>query len=395
VRYPPFFVTPRSFLTFFMPSDPTPDIALCSDADNTRPVDSKLGEFQLIQQFFAEHFAVLIAAQSESEHGVVLGIGDDAALLSCTPGYQLVVTVDTSVVDRHFPADADPYAIAYRALAVNLSDLAAMGARPRWITLALTLPDVDEAWLAAFSHGLAYLCAQHQLMLVGGDTTKGPLSITIQAMGEVEPGRAMCRHGARVGDKIYVTGELGRAHVGLTRWLQGQRPAFRADQALQQARQQARQNEDEDFRAYLYPRARIMEGRIVSGFASACLDISDGLVADLGHICQRSSEKAGMALAANIYVSSLPLADKQDDRQIDAALSGGDDYELCFCVSPEQEAALLRIYQGKVAAPIRCIGEIVAHTAGPDQQVERVSCWDDRTGKLQPYELTQTGYQHF
>lgn len=342
-------------------------------------------EFELIQAYFSQRFESLLI--QSGQHGVILGIGDDCALLSPCSNHELAITVDTSVADRHFPSDAPAYAIGYRALAVNLSDLAAMGATPRWITLAITLPEVDQDWLLAFSQGLADLCFEHNVMLVGGDTTKGPLSITIQAMGEVESGKALRRDGAKIGDKIYLAGELGLAHAGLKHWFERSKS----------------QQHDDLIDAYLKPEPKIREALTVAPFASSAIDISDGLMADLGHICERSSQKN--TVQAHIYLSKLSLpqvlydGSQVDDKTlynpIDAALTGGDDYALCFTVAESQEAGLLSAYTDQSEqhqlAQLTCIGQVTHPTASLD----KVICWDDRTETQQPYIVSKTGFQHF
>lgn len=345
-------------------------------------------EFELIQAYFSKRFESHLS--QTNQHGVVLGIGDDCALLSPRLNHELAITVDTSVADRHFPVDAPAYAIGYRALAVNLSDLAAMGATPRWITLAITLPEVDQNWLADFSKGLADLCFKHNVMLVGGDTTKGSLSITIQAMGEVETGKALRRDGAKAGDKIYVVGELGLAHAGLKHWFE--LPESQQNTAL--------------IDIYLKPKPKVQEGLVIAPFATSAIDISDGLMADLGHICERSSHQN--PIQAHLYLSQLSLAQVLYDgsqigektlyNPIDAALAGGDDYALCFTVSTEQEANLLRSYveqsKQQPLSPLTCIGEIKVFDLAV-QHKEKVICWDDSSETLKPYSISETGFQHF
>lgn len=327
-------------------------------------------EFQLIQRFFQHEQADLLLME-KAQASVVLGIGDDCALLQIPANKQLAVSIDTLVADIHFPANANAADIASRALRTNLSDLAAMGAEPLWFTLALTLPKnseySNEEWLRNFSRGLFRTANEYEIVLVGGDTTSGPLSITIQVMGALNSHSALRRDGASIGDFICVTNNLG-------------------DGAAALAVIQNRLEISEKHKYYLYdrfykPTPRFNESNLLIGIASAALDISDGLVADVNHICESSD------LAAIIDVENLPLSpalqsinDLQQGRIW--ALSGGDDYELCFTVSPEKmpELAML-IAQGKINATV--IGEMVAGHG--------VICELD--GEV--FELEQQGYQHF
>lgn len=320
-----------------------------------------LSEFESIRRFFQRE-------QAENPHaGVVLGIGDDCALLQLPADAQLAVSVDTLVADVHFPAGADAEDIAERALRVNLSDLAAMGAEPLWFTLALTLPEADEDWLRGFSRGLFRVANEFKCALVGGDTTSGPLSITVQVMGRVAAHLALRRDGASPGDYVLVTNFLGDGAAAL---------------AVIQNRLQLDNVHQQYLRDRFYrPQPRLKEAQLLRGIASAALDISDGLVADLAHICDASD------LAAIIDVEALPLspallAAGDLDQARRWALSGGDDYELCFTVAPEQmpEIAML-IAEKKLCATV--IGEL---TPG-----RGVTC--ELEGE--PFELTQQGYQHF
>lgn len=270
-------------------------------------------EFELIARYFLR--------RNESEAaGVALGAGDDCALLSPTAGQQLVVSVDTSVADVHFPAEAPASAIGYRALAVSLSDLAAMGARARWCTMALTLPQADEAWLAGFADGFHSLCQQSDVALVGGDVTRGQLSISVAVHGEVPIGEALRRSGGKAGDILAVSGPpsgggLGKGRAGLTAWQRG-----------------IRDLDDPLLAAYLRPRPRLEAGIALRGLAHCCIDISDGLLADLGHLCDASG------VGAELDVERLPIAEETmtllgRDKARQAALSGGDDYELLFSLA--------------------------------------------------------------
>jgi thiamine-monophosphate kinase len=320
-----------------------------------------MGEFELIRRFFQQEQA------ERPPSGVFLGIGDDAALLEVPLYHQLAVSTDTLVSGVHFPGDAAPEDIAQRALRVNLSDLAAMGAQPLWFTLALTLPSVDENWLRDFSRGLFAGAQQFECALVGGDTTSGPLSITIQVMGAVEPGQALRRDGAGVGDYILVTRHLGDGAAALA--------------ALEGHLNLDSEQADYLRQRFYRPEPRLTEARQIRELASAALDISDGLVADLGHICAASD------LGAQIYVEDLPLspalASLEDrDQALHWALSGGDDYELCFTVPEEHMADVgLLIARGELQATV--IGHMVAGAG--------VQCLHQ--GQI--LELDQAGYNHF
>ena len=264
-----------------------------------------------------------IRQRAAARGDVVLGIGDDCALLAPPPGMQLAVTMDALNVGVHFPPDTAPADIGWKALAVNLSDLAAMGAQPAWGTLSLSLPQGDAAFVDGFLDGFLALAAQHRFALVGGDTTRGPLSIALTAHGLVEPGQALRRDGARVGDDVWVSGTLGDAAGALRQW--------QAGAAMSPALQ-----------ARLYrPTPRVALGRALRGIASSCIDVSDGLLADLAHICRASG------VGAEVDVDALPASealwqafDADDRRFLQAA--GGDDYELCFTVPESAGDALAR-----------------------------------------------------
>lgn len=318
-------------------------------------------EFELIQRFFTR--------QIQGKPDIVLGVGDDAALISPPAGQQLVIAIDTLVKGVHFPTATSPYDIGWKALAVNLSDLAAMGAEPAWFTLALTLPESSETWLTEFSRGLYDLANHYKLPLIGGDTTRGPLTVTIQIAGYVPPGQALLRAGATPGDHIYVTGTLGEATLAL-QLLAGEISASAADYP--------------ELLTHLNrPLPRIAEGSTLRGIASCAIDISDGLLADLQHILDDSD------CGAEIFQERLPFSPSA--RQLlgrypemwRTLISGGDDYELCFCVAPENIVRLVQSAQqhdfqfteiGRVceARELRCL---------------------DATGK--PVDISARGYAHF
>jgi thiamine-monophosphate kinase len=272
---------------------------------------------------------------------VILGIGDDAALLRFAPGYDLVVATDTVAEGTHFPAGTPAAAIGHRCLAVNLSDLAAMAAQPLWCSLALSLPAAEPAWVAAFADGLLGLAARHGVELVGGDTVRGPLAATVTLQGRVRPGTAVRRTGARPGDGIWVTGTPGDAVAG--RLLLAEE---RADEAAAALRQR-----------FLYPEPRVKEGQSLAGIATAMLDVSDGLDDDLGKLL------AASGVGAELDAGALPLgAHLRAVRGADAvacALMGGDDYELLFTVAPADESRLLAVAAGWPVAVTR-IGTVVA-----------------------------------
>lgn len=312
-----------------------------------------LSEFGLIERFFRQ--ARLAGG------GVDLGIGDDAALLSVPAECQLVVAADTLVQGVHFPEGLAAADIGYRALAVNLSDMAAMAALPRWYTLCLTLPAADEIWLSGFCDGLA--AAGGGIGLIGGDTTRGPLCVSLQILGLVPRGAALLRSGAAVGDGVYVTGTLGDAAAGLALIQSG----HAGDDTLRQR--------------FLRPTPRLREAALLAGRASACIDISDGLLADLGHICEASG------VAARVQLSKLPcspaLKQAFPARAQEFALAGGDDYELCFTVPPGQENVLAERF-GSAGCRLHRIGEIVAGAG--------VCCVDANGDTLMP---KRVGYEHF
>jgi thiamine-monophosphate kinase len=302
-----------------------------------------LGEFALIQRFFMRH-STASDSGSAAPSGVILGIGDDAALLDMPPGTELVAAVDTIVAGRHFPEGADARSIGHRALAVNLSDLAAMGATPAWATLALTMPSVDAAWLERFAAGLLDLADANGVALVGGDTTRGPLTISVQLLGHVPRGAVLRRSGARAGDLLAVTGTLGDAGAGLEfvgAVLPETRPA-----AL------------ELIRRFEYPAPRVRFGLAARGIATAAMDLSDGLVGDLPKLAQASG------LAAHVSVERLPMSEAMRAvvpaaQALAWALAAGDDYELLLAV-PAPRYAELAAAAGQLNLRLTTIGELRA-----------------------------------
>lgn len=295
-----------------------------------------LSEFSIIAQYFT---------RPPVRTDVVLGVGDDAAVLEIPADMQLAVSVDTMVAGRHFPHEASPVAIGHKALAVNLSDMAAMGAEPAWATLALTLPEPDETFLTGFAEGFYSLAETHGVELVGGDTVRGPLQVTVQIHGLLPRGKALTRSGARAGDHLFVTGALGDGGAGL---------------ALVQGRVHCDKPAAELLRRRLdYPTPRVQAGIALRGIASAAIDISDGLLADLGHILEGSSVGAEIELDALPMSTELRRCIDSDTERLRLALTAGDDYELCFTVPEEKLAELQRVAE-KWDCPVSRIGRIHA-----------------------------------
>ncbi len=315
-----------------------------------------LTEFGLIQDYFAD--LDLGCAQ------VIKGVGDDCALLAAPkPGYQLAVSTDTLIGGVHFPDQAPADCIAERALAVNLSDLNAMGAEPYAFTLATTLPTADTHWLADFARGLGKQALAYNIPLVGGDTTRGPLSITIHIIGQVPQGQALLRSGARVGDSVYVSGTLGDAAAALQLIKSGDLENNDAPYLLQR---------------FYAPEIDFTLGAALRGIATAAIDVSDGVVSDLSHILKASR------VGAVINVDDLPLSSQSlrvsgEQLALDRALGGGDDYRLCFTMAAKYANALQR--QG---LQLSRIGEIV--------EGDGLRC---QTANGEEYRPTLSGYQHF
>ncbi|MFT3755828.1 MAG: thiamine-phosphate kinase [Pseudoxanthomonas sp.] len=313
-----------------------------------------MGEFDLIQR---------IRARVVARGDVALGIGDDAALLDVPLGKQLVVTADTLNAGVHFPEATKPEDVGWKSLAVNLSDLAAMGAQPAWCTLSLSLPDANPAWLDAFIDGFMQLASQHGVALIGGDTTRGSLSIAVTAMGLVERDRALRRDGARPGDDIWVTGTLGDAAAALQSMFAG---------AVLERSLRARLDR---------PVPRVEAGLRLAGLASSCIDVSDGLLADLNHVCERSGT------GAEIDIESLPTSPAL--QRFKPAVrwpwqaGGGDDYELCFTAAPSLRDAVQQALDA-AATPGTRIGRVVVGSG--------VKALDGEGKQWQP---PRAGYQHF
>ncbi len=334
---------------------------------------SSQSEFEIIRRYFAN------PNLSFKRDGIELGIGDDAALIDVPANKHLAMSMDVLISGIHFPADADPALIANRALAVNLSDLAAMAAQPYCFTLGLVLPDSDETWLQKFSEGLASLARQYNCPLVGGDTSRGPLSISIQVQGLVDRSQAARRSAANSGDKIYVSGNLGDGAVallalGLDSHL-GSSFSFGAQSLSDQDRQYFSD-------AFFKPQPQLELAAAAGKLFSSCIDISDGLQGDLGHILAASS------LAATINIDALPYSMPSQrcmdtENRIVAALFGGDDYQLCFTV-PEGDCAELERLARDIGVKVSCIGEIVSG--------EGVAYLDTDGA---PVDFSTRAYQHF
>ncbi len=319
------------------------------------------GEFSLIARYFDR--------TRSARRDVETGIGDDCALLTVPDKQLLAISTDTLVSGIHFLAEIDPADLACKALAVNLSDLAAMGADPAWLTLALTLPQVDEDWLQVFSDSLFERLNYYDMQLIGGDTTRGPLSMTLGIHGFVPAGRALKRSGAEPGDWIYVTGTPGDSAAGLA--------------ILQKTLQVAnREHADYLVSRHLRPTPRILQGQALRGLASSAIDLSDGLASDLVHILKASG------CGARINLDALPLSEAltasvSPEQALRWALSGGEDYELCFTV-PELNRGALDVALGHLGARWTCIGQVAAAADGINYMM------GDK-----PVTMELKGYDHF
>ena len=316
-------------------------------------------EFELIKHFFTD--------QAVKRKDVLLGIGDDCAVVSSTENQDIVITTDTLVAGVHFPLATTAKAIGHKAVAVNLSDIAAMGAKPSWISLAITLPEVNDDWLSEFCVGVFELCDYYNVQLIGGDTTQGPLSITITAQGLTPEGKYLSRSGAKPGDWLYVTGEVGDAALALHNQLE---QLITDSEVIEQI--QAKLD---------FPKPRVLAGQALREYASAAIDISDGLLADLGHICQASN------VGANVVLDAVPLSAAMNksqlfDEAINFALTGGDDYELLFTVSEDNKVGM-ETALSNVGVKISCIGQMNAS--------QTIST----TLNNKPVPISGSGFQHF
>jgi thiamine-monophosphate kinase len=314
-------------------------------------------EFDLIAKYF-----------TRATPDAVLGVGDDCALLAPSPGMQLAVSSDMLLEGRHFSPQDSPAGVGHKSLAVNLSDLAAMGATPRWATLSIALPDANDAWLTAFARGFFRMADLHGIELVGGDTTRGALTISITVMGEVPPGQALRRDGAQAGDDVWVSGVLGSAAMAL---------------AYRQGRLFMEQIDAAKVLPALYlPMPRVELGLELRGIAHSAIDISDGLLGDLGHILERSHVGATLEFAA---LPTLPVVQQYLQQAVarTCVLAGGDDYELCF-TAPASKREVVLVAAESAGVAVTRIGQI---------QAEPGLTVFDTDGQALP--IDQTGYDHF
>lgn len=316
-----------------------------------------MSEFGLIEQYF-----------TRPTPSAILGVGDDAALVRVSAGMELAISTDMLVCGTHFFADADPFLLGHKTLAVNISDMAAMGAKPRWATLSLSLPEENAAWLKSFSEGFFALADAYKVELIGGDTTRGPLNLCVTIMGEVPPGQALRRDGARPADEIWVSGKLGGAALALNHLLG------------------RTQLDESDFRAVAtalhQPQPRVALGLALRGIAHSAIDVSDGLLSDLGHILERSH------VGAEIYLQNIPhsavlqpyMSQELGQRCV---LAGGDDYELCFTAAAKSHEQIERISR-ELNLPLSCIGHIVSGSTCKVLQADGTEL-----------KLERSGYDHF
>lgn len=316
-----------------------------------------LGEFDLIKRFFAQ------VSEASSDASVALGVGDDCALLDLQQNQQLAVSIDTMVEGTHFLPETPADLIASRLLGAAISDLAAMGATPAWLTLALTLPGVDIEWLEAFSQRLAELCREHSIALIGGDTTRGPLTLSAQVHGFVPTGQALCRAGATSGDLICVSGSLGDSRGGLEGLLSGFECDTHAEYLLDR---------------FYSPQPRLLLGHSLIGKASSCIDLSDGLLSDLAHILMASQGYGARLQLEALPISEQLLATFGEEQARQWALTGGEDFELCFTI-PADKLPLL----ADLPVAVSVIGKV---TDEPGIQLFL---------RGEPCQISGTGYDHF
>jgi thiamine-monophosphate kinase len=317
-------------------------------------------EFELINRYFK--------GRGITRRDVNLGIGDDCALVTVPQNCQLAITTDTLVSGVHFFDDISPRALGHRALAVNLSDLAAMGAEPTWVSVALTLPSIDPQWIEEFTEGMHEIAEYFNVQIIGGDTTQGPLTITICAKGTVPEGKALCRSGAKVGDWIYVTGPLGDAGLAI------------------ESRKQGLKIEPEHLqyvnKRFDYPTPRVAAGQVLRGLASSAIDVSDGLLADLGHILDMSQ------VSAVINIEDIPTSDAMKSsldfkQQLPFILSYGDDYELLFTV-PDSSKGMLDLKLRQYGVDATLIGQVKSG----DGNIELLYNGEN-------FDFEQQGFEHF
>ena len=308
-----------------------------------------MDEHLLIQKYFSDIGSAYLA-----ERNVELSVGDDAAILNLNPDTQYINSIDTSIEDIHFLSFISPRDIAYRSCAIALSDLAACGANPSWYSIALTFPKADHLWLEDFSSGLNDFSDEYKIPLVGGDTTKGKLSVTVQVMGEVEKGKALLRSGAKENDLIYVSGVIG-------------------DAFLQLKELQKSQNKDAGFDAYLHPKAQIKLGLELVDIASSAIDISDGLIQDLNLICKSSD------VGADVHLSMVPTSVENKTLEL---INSGDDYQICFTASEDKSVKVNNISK-RLGVHITEIGKIT--------NTRELTLFDHEGNKMD----LESGYSHF
>lgn len=318
-----------------------------------------MNEFEIIEKYFKEE-------HPESKGNLILGIGDDAAIINVSEDSELTVSTDTLVSGVHFFEDTAPEDIAYKALAVNLSDIAAMGALPRWVSLSLTLPEKDINWLERFASSFNQLATEHSVVLIGGDLTKGPLSISVQIHGVAPKGKSLRRSGAAVGDLIYVTGELGAAAYAFNHIKEPDTFSCITDKELQRLHR---------------PEARVKVALELRDNATSCIDISDGLLADLRHILKASNVGAEIRLSTLPFSKSLKTLEQK--KAIELALTGGDDYELCFTLPKGLPDSVIKELQS--ICPVHCIGKI-------NKDAQQLSLINDDD---EAYEIDSSAYRHF
>jgi thiamine-monophosphate kinase len=316
-------------------------------------------EFDLIKQYFAN--------QGLTRKDVILGIGDDCAILQAGERQHIAVTTDTLVEGVHFPANTSAKSIGHKVVAVSLSDLAAVGAEPSWISLAITLPKIEESWVKEFCEGVFDLCEFYNVQLVGGDTTQGPLSVTVTAQGLTPAGKHLSRSGAKAGDWLYVTGEIGDAALAL-QYILGNIQNELDGQKLVQHKLD-------------FPKPRVLAGQALRDLATSAIDISDGLLSDLEHICDRSGVGATINLE-DLPISTILYDTLGTDAAAELALNGGDDYELLFTVSQDNRVGM-ETALAHTGVTVTCIGQI----NGSDKITTL------REGKT--VEMSSQGYQHF
>ncbi|MCO4799657.1 MAG: thiamine-phosphate kinase [Colwelliaceae bacterium] len=316
-------------------------------------------EFELIKKYFTE--------QAVNRKDVLLGIGDDCALLTPSERQNIAVTTDTLVAGVHFPHNTPPRAIGHKAIAVNLSDLAAMGAEPTWLSIAVTLPEIDEEWVGEFCAGVFELCEFYNVQLVGGDTTQGPLSITVTAQGLTPFDKHITRSGAKVGDWLYVTGEIGDSALALQHHYNKIKLSKDALDVVS--------------KRFNYPKPRVLAGQALREYATSAIDLSDGLLSDLEHICKASN------VGVNIVLEDLPISNALYDSlgqqdAIELALKGGDDYELLFTVSEDNKVGM-ETALANVGVTVTCIGQL--------NTTDKITT----TLNNKPTHINAQGFEHF